>query len=159
MHSENGGKIFWSRGNGWVVGGLVRVLQYMAKDHPQRGFFENQFKEMCNRLRRLQTPSGFWSQSLLDAANYPQKESSGTGFFVYAMAWGVNNGLLSREEFLPVIRKGWEALRSSVHANGKLGYVQQVGDSPANVKFEDAESYGTGAFLLAGSEVFKCGGF
>lgn len=155
MTSTNGGKIFWSRGNGWVLGGLARVMQYLPADHSSRPFFEQQFREMCYKLKRLQQPNGFWSQSLLDAENFPQKESSGTGFYVFALAWGINNALLPRELFMPVIEKGWAALLSSLHPNGKLGYVQEVGDSPTDVKFEDSETYGTGAFLLAGSEMYK----
>lgn len=158
MRSANGKKIFWARGNGWVVGGLARVMQYMSADDRDRAFFEKQFREMCYKLKSLQTSSGFWSQSLLDPANYPQKESSGTAFFVFAMAWGVNNGLLPKKDFMPVIEAGWKALKESIHPDGMFGYVQQVGDSPANVKFGDSETYGTGAFLLAGSEMAKLRG-
>lgn len=155
MKSENGAKIFWSRGNGWVIAGLARLMEYLPKEDPSRPYFEQQFKEMSHRLKRLQMENGFWGQSLLDTTNYPQKESSGTGFFVYALSWGVNNGLLPKNEYLPIIEKGWSALKMSVHPDGKLGYVQEVGDAPTNVKFEDSETYGTGAFLLAGSELYK----
>jgi unsaturated rhamnogalacturonyl hydrolase len=155
MKSKNGGKIFWSRGNGWVVGGLVRVLQYMPKDHPERKFFEQQFIEMTTRLISIQVDHGFWSQSLYDAENYPQKESSGTAFFIYGMAWGVNNGLLDKDTFMPTIEKGWKALNEAVFSNGKFGYVQEVGDSPTEVVKEDTESYGSGAFILAGTEMYK----
>jgi len=155
MKSTNGEKIFWSRGNGWVMGGLTRVMQYLPEKDSARSFFEKQFKEMSYKIKRIQMRNGFWSQSLLDSENYPQKESSGTGFYVYALTWGVNNGLLPYDEFMPVIVKGWSALKESIHANGKLGYVQEVGDSPTNVKYEDSETYGTGAFLLAGSELYK----
>lgn len=155
MKSTNGEKIFWSRGNGWVLGGLARVMQYLPENDSARPFFEQQFREMSYKLKRIQMNNGFWSQSLLDPENYPQKESSGTGFYVYALTWGVNNGLLPRNEFMPVIIKGWEALKQSVHPNGKLGYVQEVGDSPTNVKYDDSETYGTGAFLLAGSELYR----
>lgn len=155
MKSTNGEKIFWSRGNGWVLGGLARVMQYLPMTDSARPFFEQQFREMSYKLKRIQMKNGFWSQSLLDPENYPQKESSGTGFYVFALSWGVNNGLLPRNEFLPVIEKGWAALKESVHANGKLGYVQEVGDSPTNVKYDDSETYGTGAFLLAASELYK----
>lgn len=152
--STNGRKVFWSRGNGWVVGGLVRVLEYMPKNHPDRPFFEQQFIEMNVRLLELQMDNGFWSQSLYDAENFPQKESSGTGFFVYSMAWGVNNGLLEKKQFMPTIKKGWKALNESIHPNGKFGYVQEIGDSPTDVTFDDTESYGSGAFLLAASEMY-----
>ena len=28
----NGKKVFWGRGNGWVLGGLVEILQALPKD-------------------------------------------------------------------------------------------------------------------------------
>ncbi len=155
LKSKNGEKIFWSRGNGWVVGGLARLLTYMPMDYPGREKFENQFVEMCTRLTGLQTEGGYWGQSLLDTEFYPQKESSGTAFFLFGMMWGVNNGLLDEERFLPVIEKGWKFLNEAVHPSGKLGYVQEVGDSPTDVSFDDSESYGAGAFLLAGSEIYQ----
>ncbi|MBL7767849.1 MAG: DUF2264 domain-containing protein [Flavipsychrobacter sp.] len=153
MKSTNGQPIFWSRGNGWVLAGLARVLQYLPKQHPDYPYFLNQYKEIAYKIKRLQMKNGFWSQSLLDPENYPQKESSGTGFYVYAMTWGINQGILPATKFGITVEKGWKALQESVHPNGKLGYVQEVGDAPTDVSFDDTETYGTGAFLLAGSEL------
>jgi unsaturated rhamnogalacturonyl hydrolase len=151
----NGQKVFWSRGNGWVFAGLARVLQHMPKDHPSRGRYENQFKEMAARLAGLQQPDGFWHASLLDPASFPRPESSGTGFFVYGFAWGINAGLLDAAKYGPVVDKGWDSLTSAVNAEGKLGWVQVIGDSPVNTTAENTEPYGVGAFLLAASEVLK----
>lgn len=155
MKSTNGQPIFWSRGNGWVLAGLARVLQYLPKQHPDYPYFLNQYKEIAYKIKRLKMKNGFWSQSLLDPENYPQKESSGTGFYVYAITWGINQGILSASQFGQTVEKGWKALQESVHPNGKLGYVQEVGDAPTDVTFNDSETYGTGAFLLAGSELVK----
>src|SRR5690606_32076633 len=94
----NGKKIFWSRGNGWVVGGLVRLLEELPKDHPKRGFYLKQYQDMMARVIELQQPDGLWCSSLLDPAAYPGGESSGTGFYVYSMAWGVNNKLLDKKK-------------------------------------------------------------
>jgi len=91
---SNGKKIFWGRGNGWVMGGLARVLEYLPKDHPARPRFEQQFREMAHKLIKLQQPDGLWRASLLDPANYPLKETSSSSFYCFAFAWGVNNGLL-----------------------------------------------------------------
>jgi rhamnogalacturonyl hydrolase YesR len=155
QQTANGKKVFWSRGNGWVIGGLCGVMSNMKKTDPQREKFEQQFVQMCDKLSKLQMVNGSWSQSLIDPAAHPQKETSGTAFFCYGFAWGINNGLLSREKYLPIVQKAWQALTGSVNDSGKLGYVQKVGDKPANVKADDTESYGSGAFLLAGSEVYK----
>lgn len=155
QRSPNGKKVFWSRGNGWVVGGLARILDYMPEDHPERKRFVEQFIQMTHKLAAIQLDNGYWSQSLVDPAAYPQKETSGTAFFVYSMAWGINHHLLDKEQFLPVVKKAWKALIEAVHPDGKLGYVQQVGDQPVNVRYEDSETYGSGAFILAGIELGK----
>lgn len=150
---KNGTKVFWGRGNGWVIGGLVRVLSVMPKNHPQRKKLVNLFVSMSNKLADLQQPDGSWHASLLDPASYPSKETSGTGFICYAMAWGINNGLIPIKKYQPIVNKAWLALVTSVHPDGKLGFVQAQGAAPDKVSYEDTDVYGVGAFLLAGSEM------
>lgn len=152
---KNGANVYWSRGNGWVMGGLVRVMENMPQGYAGKARFVELYKQMAYKIAALQTPDGTWHASLLDPASYPAKETSGTGFYVYALMWGVNNGLLPEKEFLPVIQKGWEALTGCVHPNGKLGFVQEIGAAPGKTTTDDTEVYGVGAFLLAGSEMIK----
>jgi len=152
---KNGAKTFWSRGNGWVVGGLVRVLENMPSSHPDRQRFEKLYKEMMGRVIALQQPDGSWHASLLDPASFPIKEMSGTGFYCYALVWGLNHGLLDAATCLPAVKKSWTALTSAVMENGKLGYVQPIGASPDKVDAESTEVYGVGSFLLAGSELYQ----
>ena len=155
QREANGAKVFWSRGNGWVLGGLARVLQYLPPDYPSRPRFVALFKEMAERIAHLQRPNGFWGVSLLSPETFPAPESSGTAFFTYALAWGVNEGLLDRATYEPVIRRGWAALNHAVLPSGKLGYVQPVGAAPGATGPDQTEIYGVGAFLLAGSEVHR----
>ena len=98
---------------------------------------------------------GFWHASLLDPASYPSPETSCTTFIVYSIAYGINEGLLDKEIYLPVMIKGWNALVSAVEPNGKLGYVQQIGADPKKVTRDMTEVYGVGAFLMAGNEIYK----
>ena len=151
----NGQKVFWGRGNGWVMGGLVRVLQYLPVNHPDRARFEQLFKDMSAKILTCQQPDGLWRASLLDPASYPMKETSGSGFYTYALAWGVNQGLLDKAQFEPAVRKAWAALVSCVEADGKLTHVQPIGADPKKFDESATEVYGTGAFLLAGSEVYR----
>lgn len=153
--TKNNKKVFWSRGNGWVMGGLVRVLESMPDDFPNRTFYENVFKEICERLLEIQSPKGYWFSSLLDKEEFDVKETSGTAFYCYAFAWGINNNLLEKDKYLPSVNKAWQALVEAVQPDGKLGYVQLVGVGPDKVKKEDTETYGTGALLLAGSEFYQ----
>ncbi len=154
QREANGKKVFWSRGNGWVLAGLARVLQYLPPDYAGRKRFVSLFHEMAQRIAQLQGADGYWRASLLDPDSQPIAETSGTGFFTYALAWGVNEGLLGREYERPV-RRGWSALVRAVQPSGKLGYVQRVADRPGDTGPEQTETYGTGAFLLAGSELLR----
>ena len=151
----NGKQVFWGRGNGWVMGGLVRLLQYLPMNHPDRPRFEQLFKEMSDKVRTCQQADGLWRASLLDPDSYPLKETSGSGFFTYALAWGVNQGLLDRAAFEPAVRKAWSALVACVDVDGRLTHVQPIGADPKKFAEDSTEVYGVGAFLLAGSEVYR----
>lgn len=150
---SNGRKLFWSRGNGWVFAGIARVLTFLPKDDPARPGYETLFKEMAAKLRTLQKPDGYWPTSLLAPENTPP-ESSGTGFFVYGLAWGIDAGLLDRATYEPAVLRGWQALERAVEADGRLGWVQQVSDRPEQVAKADTQFYGVGALLLAGSAIY-----
>lgn len=151
----NGNKIFWGRGNGWVLAGLARVLEYMPPDYPDRTRYEKLFKEMSAKIASLQQPDGLWLASLLDPESYPLKETSGSGFYTFGLAWGINNGLLDRAKYDPVVVKAWKALVGCVTPNGKLEHVQPVGADPKKFDPTHSDVYGVGAFLLAGSELYR----
>jgi len=155
-HEANGKKIFWSRGNGWVMGGLTLILSELPKDYKERPFYQKIYTEMAEKVASLQQEDGLWRASLLDPLSYPGGEASGSGFYTYALAWGINNGLLSKEKFLPVVQKAWKGLNTLIQPDGHVGWCQPIGADPKkNFNAESWEVYGTGAFLLAGSEVIK----
>ncbi len=152
----NGKKMFWSRGNGWVMAGLVRLLDEMPKNYAGRGFYVELYKTMADRLLTLQQTDGLWRTSLLDPGAYPGGEASGSGFNCYALAWGLNNKILDKGKFLPAVKSSWQALNTLITAEGKVGWVQPIGADPRrNFNAESWESFGTGAYLLAGSQIIK----
>jgi rhamnogalacturonyl hydrolase YesR len=154
-HDANGEKLFWSRGNGWVMAGLARVLEEMPEDYPTRGKYLDQFRQMAARVARLQGSDGLWRPGLLDAQAYPLPEVSGSAFFVYALAWGINHHVLDRGAYLPVVSKGWAGLLQRVYLDGRLGCIQPIGAAPGAYSATSSYVYGVGAFLLAGSEVME----
>lgn len=64
-------KVYWSRGNGWVFGGLVHMLKIIPTDHPKRSVFVNQFKGMAAALAKIQNKDGMWRPSLMDEKAFP----------------------------------------------------------------------------------------
>jgi rhamnogalacturonyl hydrolase YesR len=153
QRDAGGRKIFWGRGNGWVFAGLARILSELPADHPSRPRYESLFKQMAARLAGLQGRNGYWPVSLL--APQESAETSGTGFFVYGLAWGINQGLLPARPYRSSVERGWRALIKAVQPEGKLGWVQRIGAAPDQVSADDTQLYGTGAFLLAASEVSR----
>ena len=155
LRTKNGKKVFWSRGNGWVIAGIAQVLDFLPEDHPRRKDFITLYRQMADALIQVQGEDGLWRMSLLDAEEHPLPETSGTGFFTFAILAGINDGILDRDQYFPVVEKAWKGLVQCVFNSGKLGYVQLPAGSPTQVSPDTTHEYGSGAFLLAGSEMLK----
>lgn len=153
--SPNGTPVFWARGNAWVLAGLSRVLQVMPRDNPDHKRFVHHFRELADAVVQQQQEDGLWRPNLLDEDAYPSPETSSTGLFAYALAWGVNARYLDSASYQPPALRAWEGLVRSVNDEGRLGWVQPVGAKPEPVSRDDESSYGDGAFLLAGSEILR----
>lgn len=151
----NGKKVFWGRGNGWVVGAIARILDFLPKNYHSHSKYVGLFQEMMSRIITLQDAKGYWHTSLLDYETYTSPETSASGFFTYALWWGINRGFLDEAKFLLPATKAWQAMVTAVHPNGMLGYVQPIGDAPQNITADKNEVYGTAAFALAGLEVAR----
>ncbi len=152
---DNGTKVFWARGNGWVFAGLTNIMNELDPASKEYKYFLNIYKKMAKKLLEIQTPEGHWAMSLLGQEYYPTPETSGSSFFTYGLAWGINNGILDKDVYGDAVEKGWNAVLSHVTEEGMLGYVQPIGAAPGDAWSDKTEVYGTGAFLSAGSEVYK----
>jgi unsaturated rhamnogalacturonyl hydrolase len=151
----NGAKVFWGRGNGWVFAGLPIIIRELPAKYEQKDYFVMIYKEMAAKILSLQQPDGSWHASLLDPASYPNPEMSATAFFVFGLAWGIENGYLDKENYLAAVVNGWKSMVSSVWADGKIGFIQPIGADPKAVTREMTEVYGVGGFLLAGTQIYK----
>ena len=154
----DGDPIYWSRANGWVMGGLARWLETVPADFADRPFYLDIFQKMAGRIATLQQDDGLWRASLLDPDAYPEAETSGSVFYVYALAWGINHGVLDRETYLPHVLKGWAALNRHVLPSGLVGAAQKTGDQPVSTAPGDVGLYVSGTYILAGLEVADLNG-
>ncbi|MBS1821146.1 MAG: glycoside hydrolase family 88 protein [Acidobacteria bacterium] len=149
----NGKNLYWSRGNGWVMGGLVKVLEIMPKNYPTRAKYIEQFKQMAEEVKAIQGEDGLWRSGLLDPGAYELPEVSGSAFFTYAIAYGINEHILDRKAYLPVVEKSWAGMLKHVYADGRLGSIQPVDAQPGKFKPSSSHVYGVGGFLMAGYEM------
>ena len=152
---KNGKKYFWSRGNGWVMGGIVRVLKELPAGSPLRPKYIELLKEMAAATLAVQGKDGLWRPGLLDPDAYPLPEISGSAFITYAITYGVNEGILDRATYWPAVEKAWAGMLTHVYADGRLGSIQPVGAAPGAFTETSSYVYGVGAYLLAGSEIYR----
>lgn len=153
--TKSGKSVFWCRGNGWVFGSLPIILRDLPADWPTRPFYVSLYKEMAAAIKQAQQSDGAWHPSLLDPEDPNLQEMSGTSFFTYGLLWGINNGVLDRAEYLPCVQRAWKAITKNINAEGRLGWVQPIGDRPNNYTEEDNEVYAVGAYLCAAMELRK----
>lgn len=158
----NGQPMFWSCGEAWVLGGLSRVLEYLPTDYQYRDKFETQFRDMCAAALAQQGFNdqfeGLWTTSMLDHANYPDAETSGSAFFCYAFIWGVRNGLLDSASYMQAANMAWSDLVKNIGTDGRLQRCQHVDEAPRtdlSGDINNSSPEGEGAFLLAGAEMLK----
>ena len=154
-HEKNGEKLFWSRGNGWVMGGIVRVLEQLPKNSPLRPEYVALLKAMAAEALAIQGKDGLWRPGLLEADSYPLPEISGSAFITYALAYGVNEKILDRKTYWPAVHKAWAGMLTHVYADGRLGCIQPVGAAPGAYTETSSYNYGVGAYLLAGAEIYR----
>ena len=153
--TANGQKQFWGRGNGWVIAALALVLEEMPAEHPARGEYVAMLQTMAAALKPRQGGDGFWRASLLDAAEAPNPETSSTALIAFALAWGVRHGHLDADEYLPGVGRAWNGLMAlALQPDGKVGFSQPQGRAPVIADYHSSNDHGTGAFLLAGSEIY-----
>jgi hypothetical protein len=152
-----GSNVFWSRGNGWAIAALAKVLDVLPATDPHRAEYLQVYRRMALTLLFDQRRDGFWNVDLGNPFDHPGPESSGTALFTYALAWGVNHGVLPAAVYTPVVQRAWHGLTTkALQPSGLLGYVQGVADSPWGaqpVTANDTAAYGVGAFLLAGQQI------
>jgi rhamnogalacturonyl hydrolase YesR len=151
----NGKPIFWSRGNGWVMGALVNVLRLMPADYPSRPKYVAQLREMAAEVASIQSSDGLWRSGLLDPDAYDLPEVSGSAFFTFGIAYGINEKILDRKTYLPVVEKSWKGMLAHIYADGRLGSIQPIDGQPGKFQPSASYVYGVGGFLLAGSEMHR----
>ena len=157
--TDAGKKDFWARGDGWVLAALAKVLKDVPADWEHRPFFEDKYRRMADAVVALQQPEGYWSRSMMDEAQAPGYETSGTAFFTYGLLWGINNGYLKDKKYLDAALNGWNYLsKIALQKDGSIGYVQPIGEKAIPGQKVDRKSvanFGVGAFLLAACEYVR----
>jgi rhamnogalacturonyl hydrolase YesR len=149
----------WSRGNGWIVLALTDTVAALPAGNANRAHYVALLNAMAAALKKNQQAGGYWTADVDHPASFPAPESSGTSFFTYGLARGVQMGYLDSATYLPVVQKAWNWLKTTaLRSNGVVGYVQGPSSHPSQfqpISPTATRNYGVGGFLMAGVEASK----
>lgn len=115
----------WSEGLGWYALILVETLKFIPENHPNRPAVVKILQELAEGLRKTQdAKTGLWYQ-VVDKGDRPDNwlESSGSGMFVHMIQTAVDMGLISKEVYEPVAKKGFQGLLTKVKINREYGLI------------------------------------
>jgi unsaturated rhamnogalacturonyl hydrolase len=113
--------VYWGRGNGWIAAGLAEVLLYLPADDPARAKIMASYKAMMAGVLKDQAPDGRWRQVLDDDKAW--EENSCTGYFIFALGEGVDQGWLDAGTYGPAVKKAWGALCGQLDEKGDVADV------------------------------------
>lgn len=153
LREQNGRTVHWARGTAWSFAGLVQIIEHFPKEHKDYARYTRQYHDMARAFLQAQQADGLWRPGLLDPAARDIRETSGSAFISFALASGIRQGLIDKQEYLPAVKKTWLALLASIDNQGKLRDVQPVGVAPHDFDSENAEPFAGGAFLLLAKEL------
>ena len=109
----------WSEGLGWYALVSVETLAVLPRDHPKRAEVTDIFIRLAAGLKRTQDQaSGRWFQ-VVDKGERPDNwtDTSGSAMFTYAIARGIELGLLDRAAYAPVAEKGYKGITENAKIN------------------------------------------
>ena len=159
-------KHIWGRAVGWYAVAILDILDFIPADHPKVEQLKQIERDLLASLAKVQDPeTGMWYQVL----DKPGKEgnwieSSCTNLFTYSYAKAIRMGIVSKEEFLPVLEKAYNGMIDTLYydENGDL-VVDKVciGTCIEDGSYEhyinrtctQNDLHGMGAFVLMCSEV------
>jgi unsaturated rhamnogalacturonyl hydrolase len=145
----------WGRGNGWVLMSIADTVEPMPQHHPRRAPLTRVAQEMLRGLRATQNADGVWHTILDDPSSYP--EASATAMVCYGLLKLARFGILPAASVRPVVQRAWAALNARYVRDGVVTGVS-AGTDPGNDENykrirQGSQTWGTGAYLMAGSEV------
>jgi rhamnogalacturonyl hydrolase YesR len=109
----------WSEGLGWYALILVETLAVLPKDHRGRAEVVAILRRLAADLKRTQDrKTGRWYQ-VVDKGDRADNwtDTSGSAMFVYCLQRGIQLGLLNKDDYSPVVAKGYKGIVARARRN------------------------------------------
>jgi len=156
LNSTN--NIKWLRGMGWSAVAFVNILASLPEDHPGYKEILQIYRKQIAGISAYQMKSGLWRHLVDHPDSY--EETSGSVYITYAIARGINEGLLD-PGYRDVAMAAWKGIMGRRLDNGDIaGSTSGVSHSTSPAYFLNYPTVNNGDHLfgplfLAGTEMIK----
>ncbi len=144
----------WGRGNGWVLMSIADTLEVMQKSDAHYASLSAIATRMARGLTEFQTADGLWRTVLDDGDSYP--EVSASAMIAYGLLKLVRLGVLPAD-FRDPAQAAWKTINTQWVKDGVVTGVSAGTEPKSRGDYRAVplgrQTWGTGAYLLAGSEV------
>jgi unsaturated rhamnogalacturonyl hydrolase len=123
--------VFWGRGQGWALLGLLDTLLALPADQPE---IHQRLTALVDALARCECASGCWHTVVDVPATYV--ESSVSAFVALAVGLAITRGVLDAKRYAPLAQRSLDATRAALDEQGALRGV-----SDATPVGRDADQY------------------
>lgn len=111
----------WGRGNGWVASALAFTLTHLPEENTHYTDLLLVYRRMMASLLTFQTENGLWRQLVDNPEAW--YETSCTAMFAWAMALGVESGVLTDPAYKHAVIDAWNELTNYVDEEGRVSEV------------------------------------
>jgi unsaturated rhamnogalacturonyl hydrolase len=169
IHSYNYGgdytfprkKLFWTRGNGWVVATLADYLELMPKGDYRFNEIKIIFKNLVKGFYEANKKNDLW-RNLYPVNKDNRVDTSGSALVAYGMAKGFRLGVLE-EKYFEQAKKSFSAinkyLKKTKHGKRLTRVIGPTVPGPRLfyriIPYQKNSYYGHGAYFLLASEMLK----
>jgi hypothetical protein len=144
----------WSRGHGWMLMGLVGIIEILPKDHPDYPLMVQYLQETAEGLSRYQDATGMWHCIVDDPET--RLEASGTAMILnsYCKAWQA--GVCQTPQVKEMLTKAWYGLKAHTVGGRTFSFLWGQGATNDKKAYSVNPSSGTPYLApLAGPEYVK----
>jgi unsaturated rhamnogalacturonyl hydrolase len=103
----------WCRADGWMALALTELMTRLDRKHPKWNELQGIIERFFTGLGHVQDPeTGLWAL-VIDRRDYPGMwfETTGSSMYVYSICKLVEAGVLPREPYLEIARRGYNGIQ------------------------------------------------
>ena len=113
----------WSRGQGWLIRGMVSSLEYLPENSDYEKKIKSILVDFADALIKKQDENGMWRTLPCKDLNESFPEVSGTALIAYNIARAYSEGYLTKMKYKKAAQKAVEGIKRFIYPDGSIDNI------------------------------------